>query len=237
MLEQTSRGFRTDFLLMFTKGIIENTETYKELVVKAEVKDFVKREKKEEMAKISVPVLGEEMKSEIRKEEIKEFVHEKFKKESEKIFEMEKVGLLPELKMISKPLERQRPKIRKIPPVLRIPEPQLPETVRHLRPAPTSEAIDLGKLNILIRDPLIKIMECNGPEENILVMGMMGRKPTSIKLNREEVEETVGKFATASRIPVHEGLFKAAFGNLVISAVVSEIVGIKFVIRKISSAF
>ena len=43
-----------------------------------------------------------------------------------------------------------------------------------------------------------------------------------------------GKFSVASKIPVNEGLFKAAIGNLIISAVVSDIVGIKFVIRKIA---
>jgi len=62
----------------------------------------------------------------------------------------------------------------------------------------------------------------------------MGRKPTAIRLGSEEVEQIVGNFAAISKIPVHEGLFKAAVGRLVISAVVSEIAGIKFVIRKIS---
>ena len=47
----------------------------------------------------------------------------------------------------------------------------------------------------------------------------------------------MGKFAAASRIPINEGLFKAAVGNLVISAVVSEIAGIKFIIRKIATGF
>jgi len=236
MLEQTSKEFRASFLLRLTKEIIENTAAYKSLRVKEEVKDFVRREKKEERI-IPSPVLGREIKSEIRKEEIKEFVHEKFKEESEKISEMKKSISLPELGMISKSGHIKGLRIKKIPPVLRIPEPMLPQTVSHIRPMPTSEEIDMGKLNTLIRDPLVKVMECNGPEENILVIGAMGRKPTHIKLSMGEIEETLGKFAAASRIPVHEGLFKAAFGNLVISAVVSEIAGIKFIIRKISAGF
>lgn len=227
MLEQTSKDFRAKFLLKLTREIIENTGAYRSLKIKKEVKEFIIKEKAEEKEKRAI--------EEIKREEIKELIRGKIKEESEKISEMEKVGLMPELKMISRPI--QRPRIRKILPVLRIPEPALPETVSYLRPTPTSEAVDLGKINILVRDPLVKIIECNGPDENILVMGIMGRKPTLIKLNKEEIEETVGKFAAASRIPVHEGLFKAAVGNLVISAVISEIVGIKFVIRKISSGF
>ena len=233
MLEQTHKDFRANFLLRLTREIIENTETYKSLKIKEVAREFIKEEK--EGGTPSVIGQSREAIKEIQKEEVKEFVRERIKNDSEKISEMKKVGLLPELKMISKPF--QRPRIRKIPPILRIQEPALPETVQYLRPIQTSEEIDLGKLNIMVRDPLVKIMECNGPDENILVMGIMGRKPTPIKLNREEIEETVGKFAAASRIPIHEGLFKAAVGNLVISAVISEIAGIKFIIRKISAGF
>lgn len=229
MMEQTSKDFRAGFLLMLTKEIIENTEAYKSLKIKKEIKEFVIKEKKE-------PGLTEGLK----KEEVKELVKEKIRKESEKISEMVKTGLLPELRIISKPMKNFAPMrvgIKKIPPILRIPEPALPETVSYLKPIPTSEEIDLVKLGILVRDPLVKIIECNGPGENVLVTGMMGRKSASIKLSSEEIEEIVGKFATASRIPVNEGLFKAAVGNLVISAVISEIAGIKFVIRKISPGF
>ncbi len=234
MLEQTSKDFRASFLLMLTKEIIEHTETYKSLKIKKEIKEFDIKEKKE-------PALTEGVrKEEVRKEEIKELVKERIKKESEKISEMKKTGLLPYLRTISKPMEnltQMRARIKKIPPILRIPEPALPETVSYLKPIPTSENLDLVKLSILIRDPLVKIIECNGPEENIIVIGMMGRKPTPIKLSKEEMNEILKKFSGASRIPLHEGLFKAAVGNLIMSAVISEIAGIKFVIRKISPGF
>ncbi len=227
MLEQTSKDFRASFLLMLTKEMIENTGAYSGLKIKKEAKEFIIKEKK-----------GPEFVEGAKKEEIKEFIREKIKKESEKISGMEKIGLLPELKMILRPSSAQRRAgIKKIPPVLRIPEPTLPETVSYLKPVPTSQEIDLGNLNILIRDPLVKIIECNGPDENILVIGMMGRKQTPVKLSKEGVNETLEKFSEASRIPIHEGLFKAAVGNLVISAVISEIAGIKFVIRKISPEF
>ena len=236
MLEQMPDDFRTSFLLKLTKEIIENTSSYKEFKVKEEVKDFIKQERER---KIPPPIINRDIQEikrvEIRKEKVKKFVGERIKKDFDKISEMRKVDLLPELKRISKPI--QKPKTIKIPPVLRIPESALPETVSYLKPTPTSEKIDIGKMNIMVRDPLVKIMECNGPEENILVTGIMGRKPTPIKLSKQEIEEIVGKFAAAAKIPVNEGLFKAAIGNLVISAVISETVGIKFIIRKIYAGF
>ncbi len=236
MPEQISKDFRASFLLRLTKELIENTEAYSSLKIKEGVRGFIIKEK-------SKPAPGSPAaEPRIKKEEIKELVREKIKKEFEKISGMGKDGLLPELKMASRPMEKilDRKKevhIKKIPPVLRIPEPALPKTVSYLKPIPTPEEINLAKLNVLIRDPLVKIIECNGPGENVLVIGMMGRKSSSIKLSREEIEEIVGKFAAASRIPVNEGLFKAAVGNLVISAVISETVGIKFIIRKISPRF
>ena len=235
MLEQMSEDFRASFLLRLTREIIENTETYKKLKIKEEAKEFIKEER--EGGTPSLLSHDKEVIEEVKKEEIKELISEKIKKDSEKIFEMGKEDLLSELKMISKPSHRliKKMPLRRTPPVLRIQEPTLPETVRYLKPIPTSEEIDLGKINIIVRDPLVKFMECSGPEENIFVTGIMGRKPTPIKLSKEEIEEMVGKFAAASRIPVNEGLFKAAVGNLVISAVISEIAGIKFIIRKISA--
>jgi hypothetical protein len=224
MLEQTSNEFRAKFLLKFTKELIENTKAYN--AFKIEEKLIIEKKETEAL-------------KEIKKEEIIEFVKEKITKESEKISELEKDSLLSELKksLNSKESARRQVKKRlawKIPSAVRIPETALPETVSYLKPIPTSEEIDLGKLNILVRDPLVKVMECNAPGQNVIVIGIMGRKKTPIILNKEEIEDVLQRFSQAAKIPVHEGLFKAAYGSLVISAVISEIVGIQFIIRKIS---
>lgn len=237
MLEQTSEKFREGFLLKLTREILENTQTYRNLRLKNEVKEVIKESRERKI--IATPIIkGQEEKiEEIKKEEMKQLVTERIKEEAKKNYEIGKKDLSAELKTISNSVFRPRVKnifTRKIPPVLRIPEPELPETIKYLRPQATNEQIDLGKLNILIRDPLVKIIECNGPEENTIVIGIMGRKKTAIKLNKEEIEQIVQTFSEAAKIPVHEGLFKAAVGSSVISAVVSDIAGIKFVIRKIS---
>ena len=40
------------------------------------------------------------------------------------------------------------------------------------------------------------------------------------------------RFSEAAKIPVHEGIFKVAIGKLVLSSIVSQIVGTKFIIKK-----
>ena len=234
LLEQTEKDFKADFLLRFTKELIEHTGSYQKALLEAEVRVLIKKgERKKESINEEARLVKE-----IQKRGVRNVVQEKMAEDSKKMEEMYIKGLpleLEEIAVIHSPVFQPRPVLRR--PALRIPELQLPETVRYLRPMPTSEAIDIGILNILVQDPLVKIIECNGPGENILVGGVMGRKPTAIKLSQEEIEEIIGKFSSATKIPVHEGLFKAAAGSLVLSAVVSDIAGIKFVIRKISLGF
>jgi len=256
MLEQTSKEFRESFLLKLTKEIIRNTQTYKNLEIKKEVTEFAKEENRPALLDLQKPIetvreikkeeVKDFIKKEIKKEEVKDFIKKEIKKESEKMSEMKNEDLASGLKMIygynQGPIQRPPKNIfaKKIPPAIRIPqtiripEPALPETVSYLKPIPTSEQIDLGKLNALRRDPLVKVIECSTFEENVFVVGIMGRKKTPIKLNKEEKEDILKKFSQTAKIPLTEGLFKAAVGNLVISAVISEIAGIQFVIRKIS---
>ena len=115
---------------------------------------------------------------------------------------------------------------------LTVPETRLPEHFQYLRPIPTRESIDLGKLNPLIKDPMVRVVECSGPEGEITVDGTMGIKKTGIILSRDEISRVIDWFSRASKIPVHEGVFKVVLGNLIFMAIVSEIVGSRFTIKK-----
>jgi len=233
-LEEESADFQTEFLLKFVRTIIENTDAYQKARLEAGVKGFIQKEKE---TKIQTKEQAKEIgfAREIQKKEIRDIVQTRIQKDKDKMSEMYIKGLPLNLEELSvAPIQVFRPRqiLRK--PVLRIPEPALPPTVSYLKPVPTSETVDVGKINILVQDPLVRVIECSGPDENVFVSGIMGRKPTEIKLTEDEIEEILGKFSKASKIPVNEGLFKAAIGNTILSAVVSDIVGIKFVIRKIS---
>jgi len=126
-------------------------------------------------------------------------------------------------------------KTRKLPvPVLRIPETKLPQNLQYLKPTPTKLEMDLGKLNPLVKDPLVVSIECSGTDESVVVRGRMGVKKTNIILNKEEIDQTIKKFSEAAKIPIHEGVLKMAKGRLVLSAVISNVIGSKFIIKKMA---
>ena len=153
---------------------------------------------------------------------------------SKKIKEREKPVLAK--KEIAKPLSTTIKTKKLQVPVLRIPEPRLPQSFQYLKPTPTRLEIDLGKLNPLIKDPLVNSIECSGTDEPVTVRGKMGIKKTNIILNKEELDQTIKKFSETAKIPMHEGVLKIATGRLILSAVISDIIGSKFIIKKMMFA-
>ena len=228
------KDFFGEFLLKFTKELIENTASYQKAKMKEDVHEMIKKEHEDRAVSEQLRVKAI-MAKEDQKKAVFTAIHQKMKKDNEALTAGYMKGLPLEMEELSTPprVNVFRAARRVIRPALQIPEIKLPPTVEHLKPEATGETITLGRLNSCMQDPNIRIIECNGPGEEIYVGGVMGRKPTEIKLSEEEIEEILGKFSSASKIPVNEGLFKAAIGNAVMSAVVSDIVGIKFVIRKI----
>lgn len=101
-------------------------------------------------------------------------------------------------------------------------------------PKKNPEKFYLGKLEPLIQDPFIESIECPGPEKNILIKKNNKINLTKIILSREEISEITNNFSKEARIPLVEGILRAAVGNLVISAVTSEFIGSRFIIKKIN---
>lgn len=97
--------------------------------------------------------------------------------------------------------------------------------------------IDLGKLNFLASDPRVAVIECQGSEKPVLVRIAGQTQTTKISLNKEEIKKIVEKFSEESKIPIIPGLFKAAVGNLIITAVISDLIGSRFIITKITPSF
>ena len=100
------------------------------------------------------------------------------------------------------------------------------------KPIPTNKEIDLGTLNTLVKDFAVKIIECDGPETNILVRGNMGTKTTKIILTKEEINNLIQKFSKTAKIPAYGGIFRVVVGRLILLAIISEVVGSKFIIKK-----
>ncbi|MDP7521143.1 MAG: hypothetical protein QF567_02830 [Candidatus Pacearchaeota archaeon] len=139
------------------------------------------------------------------------------------------LGKRPQLQKISPRLNLKKP-IRQIQ-SLRIPESRLPLRLQYLKPTPRNVGINLGKLNPLLGDPMVKAIECDGADEKIKVR-TMGLKVTNIILNKEEIDEIIKKFSESTKIPIQEGIFKVALGGLILTAIISSVVGSKFIIKK-----
>lgn len=140
-----------------------------------------------------------------------------------------------EMEITKQLVEKPRIPIRIRPRVLRIPESRLPERLQYLKPTIQNIEVDIGKLNSLLHDPIVRRIECNGPGERIVVMAP-DPKYTDIILNKDEIMEVIQVFEQKSKIPATEGIYKVVVGKFILSAIISEVIGSKFSINKMNYA-
>ncbi len=88
------------------------------------------------------------------------------------------------------------------------------------------------RLNILIKDPAVTEIECTGSDEALLVKKGGVVQKTHIKLSVEEIYQLIAEFSQKTKIPVIDGTLKTAADNLILTAVLSEILGPKFILQK-----
>ncbi len=205
LLKDLSSNQKTTILVEFVKQILENypgTEVIK-------LKSIIKKEQQE----------YEEKRERIEKK-VREAVQD-FKIKPE--YEIKK-----EENAISKP----RIILPKKPTVLRLPEPKLPSHLQYLKPKISDIEIDLGKLNPYLKDPMVRAIECQGPDKKVIVM-VPSPRYTNIILSNEEIQNIVEVFEKQSKIPATGGIYKVVVGNLIFSAIVSNVIGTKFSIKKV----
>lgn len=115
-----------------------------------------------------------------------------------------------------------------------IPRTRLPPQFAYLRPDFSKEIkINFGKVNPLVKDPAVRIIECNGTEQPLIVKGTMGSMPTEIVLNEDEINDLIQEFSKKAKIPVDEGVTKIILGKYVLSAIISKDAGSRFILEKI----
>ena len=88
------------------------------------------------------------------------------------------------------------------------------------------------KLNFLIKDPAVTEIECTGSDQPLLVKKGGSIQRTRVKLSVEEIYQLISEFSQKTKIPVIEGTFKAALSNVILTAVLSEILGPRFILQK-----
>jgi len=184
----------------------------------------------------------------ITKEEIKEKVKERIKIEDKRdVIKELKSPISPSIPITKeiiiqyppgtipfgrRQIESQKPLEKRI---LRIPENKLPERLQYLKPSPTYEKINLGKLMPLINDLNVESIECPGPNQKVFVEGKMGKKSTGTILSQEEINQIFNEFSSKSKIPIGEGISKVAVGRLTFTAIKTES-ETTFIIKKMKIA-
>jgi len=92
--------------------------------------------------------------------------------------------------------------------------------------------MSFGKISQILMDPSVFSLECPGPMKNILVNKAGRIQVSSTRLTKEEIDGIMEEISERTRIPVTPGIFKTAYQNVIITAVISEFVGTRFVIQK-----
>lgn len=90
----------------------------------------------------------------------------------------------------------------------------------------------LSLINPLLSDPSVRGLECIGPSKPVLINKAGLIQTTNISLTTDEINIFMHEVSERTRIPLTQGLFKAVMGNLIITAVISDIIGTRFVIQK-----
>ena len=93
---------------------------------------------------------------------------------------------------------------------------------------------NLSKIEGLVKDNSIVSIDCPGPGKFIILRNTLGRQViTKSVLMKEDIDSVLNYFSNETRIPRIGGIFKAIIGNLVITAIDSDVAGPRFIITKI----
>ncbi|MFZ5955499.1 MAG: hypothetical protein ACOYT4_03665 [Nanoarchaeota archaeon] len=91
---------------------------------------------------------------------------------------------------------------------------------------------EYSKIDLLLKDPSVTLIECNGEGQALKIIRSGQKQLTKIVLKEEDIKKILDKISEKTRIPIIEGLFRAATDNFVINAVISKSIGSRFIIKK-----
>lgn len=121
--------------------------------------------------------------------------------------------------------------------ILRVPQPKLPpeysklKRFQGLNPIFQNQNLDLGKINPLINDSSVKIIESDGPGEPVKIQANTVQY-SNIILEKEDIKKILEEFARVSKIPLTEGDYRVVAGRFILWAHYSKENESNFTIRK-----
>ena len=89
-----------------------------------------------------------------------------------------------------------------------------------------------GKISPLLNDPSVSSIECLGAGKELMILRVGQKQRTRIVLTKEDIQGILDKVADEAHVPLLDGVFRASIKGFSINAVVSGVIGSKFVIRK-----
>jgi hypothetical protein len=99
----------------------------------------------------------------------------------------------------------------------------------------STEVDGYSKITPLLDDPSVSTIECLGKGKDLMVVRAGQKQRTRVRLTDEDIQNILDRVASTAHIPLTEGVFRASIENYSISAVVSNSVGSKFVIKKFNT--
>lgn len=97
---------------------------------------------------------------------------------------------------------------------------------------PVQDNFDWGKVLPLMQDPSVTMVECPGPEKNLVVRQNNIHAATSFSLTKEEIRALIEKIESKTQTAVNEGILQAETLQATVTAVLSDYVGDRFIIQK-----
>jgi len=99
--------------------------------------------------------------------------------------------------------------------------------------APVEQNItDFAAIDKILNDVSVQTVECPGPNKQVLVYKNGKIQAANLTLNGDEINNIMNSLSKKTRIPIGSGFFKAAIGPYIITAVMSEFVGTRFIIQR-----
>lgn len=90
----------------------------------------------------------------------------------------------------------------------------------------------MERLKPILADPAVLSISCPGPNQNIQIIRGGMTQTIQISFTMNEINDFIKDVSERTKIPLMPGLFKVIFQNLIITAVISEFIGTKFMIEK-----
>lgn len=100
------------------------------------------------------------------------------------------------------------------------------------KPKSSLNLFGMQKINKLLRDQAVQMVECPGPGKYLVIKKRNKINITQFVMSKDEISEVINNFSEQARIPVVEGILRAAVGDLIISAISSQFIGSRFIITR-----